>query len=121
MLAGSSSQSACSSGDGSLDEEEAAEEEASEEDVVNGSKPKAAVSWADTFKYARGVDDTLRPISTVRAAFEDLFDRAKEKGFNKYLRHLDRLGNRNLTVATMCSGTESPMLALDLLGQSKLT
>ncbi|RDL37552.1 uncharacterized protein BP5553_04985 [Venustampulla echinocandica] len=109
---GSSSQSASASDDEPPDEEEAPEEE-----VVNGSKPKAAVKWNDTFKYGLGFDNMLPPINTVRAAFEDLFDRSKEIGFNKYLRHLDKLGNRNLTVATMCSGTESPMLALDLLGQ----
>jgi hypothetical protein len=56
--------------------------------------------------------------------FDDMLDRftrrvsGPEKGnrnLTRYLPLLQKLSNRLLRVATMCSGTESPILALDVI------
>lgn len=60
----------------------------------------------------------LPPISDIPRMFDDLVSRAP-----KLARLVDRLNGRPLRVATMCSGTESPLLALRMITRSlaKLT
>ena len=59
-------------------------------------------------KAAPGVS-TLPPISDIAEIFKDIVSRIPEiKGVT------DRVKGRKLRVATMCSGTESPLLALGL-------
>lgn len=55
----------------------------------------------------------LPPISDLQLMFDDIISRAPEVTglFGKN-------GSRKLRVATMCSGTESPLLALGLMGRS---
>lgn len=58
----------------------------------------------------------LAPLSDLEEIFGDLTDKALHKG----LKHAtDRLGSRPLNVATLCSGTEAPILALQLIGTGK--
>ncbi|KAG2338586.1 hypothetical protein BDR05DRAFT_918202 [Suillus weaverae] len=58
---------------------------------------------------------TLPPIHETPAMFRDLVSRLPEiKGVAEHIK------GRKLRVATMCSGTESPLLALDLIGQVML-
>ncbi|KAG2365027.1 hypothetical protein BDR07DRAFT_1449967 [Suillus spraguei] len=58
---------------------------------------------------------TLPPIYETSAMFRDLVSRLPEiKGVAEHIK------GRKLRVATMCSGTESPLLALDLIGQVML-
>jgi hypothetical protein len=63
------------------------------------------------------LDENLPPLHDITEIFADLTSKAIEGGFSKAL---DHLGNRPLRVATMCSGTESPLLALGLIKDCKL-
>ena len=55
----------------------------------------------------------LPPISSIPMMFDDLVARAGKLG-----NLVDRLNGRKLRVATMCSGTESPLLALRMITRS---
>jgi hypothetical protein len=57
----------------------------------------------------------LPPMSDIPAMFDDLVSRADRLGSI-----VDRLNGRKLRVATMCSGTESPLLALRMITRSLL-
>ncbi|KAI0061030.1 hypothetical protein BV25DRAFT_1870977 [Artomyces pyxidatus] len=61
-------------------------------------------------KYISPDDSSLPPISDIAAIFQDIVSRIPE------IRDVaDRIKGRKLRVATMCSGTESPLLALNLI------
>lgn len=55
----------------------------------------------------------LPPINEIPAMFKDLVSRIP-----KIQEVVKKLNGRKLRVATMCSGTESPLLALDLISRS---
>ncbi|KAI1921015.1 hypothetical protein LOZ12_001185 [Ophidiomyces ophidiicola] len=63
----------------------------------------------------RGLDQNRPPISTIEEIFDDLVSKAEKNGFSDFLKHI---GNRELRVATMCSGTEAPLLALEMISES---
>jgi 2-hydroxy-3-keto-5-methylthiopentenyl-1-phosphate phosphatase len=75
-------------------------------------------SQGDNYSYSNGIDETLEPITAIREAFEDLVKRLKSCG-PAFIEFLNSLKNRKIRIATMCSGTESPILALDLVAGSK--
>lgn len=58
----------------------------------------------------------LPPMDTLEEIFRDIAAKAMSLGFDKVLK---RLGERPLRVATVCSGTESPILAMEMLQQGK--
>ncbi|KDQ61535.1 hypothetical protein JAAARDRAFT_30985 [Jaapia argillacea MUCL 33604] len=58
---------------------------------------------------------SLPPINAVPAMFSDLVGRIPD-----IKKVIDHVQGRKLRVATMCSGTESPLLALDLIRRSAL-
>lgn len=62
-----------------------------------------------------GLDRSLPPICKIEDIFEDLTAQALKNGFDSFLSHI---GTRELRVATMCSGTESPLLALEMIQSS---
>lgn len=66
----------------------------------------------------RGLDQSLPPIHKIEDIFDDLVSKAESHGFEKFIK---RIGDRKLRVATMCSGTEAPLLALDMIAESKAT
>ena len=87
--------------------------------VAPESKPKArrapaAKKTSSTFtsRAARVAADQsdLPPLSNIPKMFADLVARAE-----KLPVVVDRLAGRKLRVATMCSGTESPLLALRMI------
>ncbi|EDN07154.1 predicted protein [Histoplasma mississippiense (nom. inval.)] len=59
-----------------------------------------------------GLDFNLPPISKIEDIFDDISINAERNGFNNFL---DHIGSRDLRVATMCSGTEAPLLALEMV------
>lgn len=59
-----------------------------------------------------GLDPTLPPINKIEDIFDDMVVTAERLGFDMFLQHI---GSRDLRVATMCSGTESPLLALEMI------
>ncbi|OCL14046.1 hypothetical protein AOQ84DRAFT_331743 [Glonium stellatum] len=81
-------------------------------------RPKATkkkTSDQAVWKKRLGVDDTLPPLSDINEIFMDITQNALNKGLEKCLRDLS---GRPLNVATMCSGTESPLLALQLVARA---
>ncbi|KIP07147.1 hypothetical protein PHLGIDRAFT_431623 [Phlebiopsis gigantea 11061_1 CR5-6] len=117
--------------DGSDYEQDDAEE-SEDEEAVDASEdepaapsddddPVIAASESEDEKPARGKKtkivppDTskLPPIHEIPAIFHDLVGRVSE------IREVvEQLQGRKMRVATMCSGTESPLLALDLIRRS---
>ena len=92
-------------------------------DLVTDSKAKSsrpkvqrklnpAGSGARSSRQAADQSD-LPPMSSIPKMFDDLVSRA-----GKLDRVVDRLNSRKLRVATMCSGTESPLLALRMITRS---
>lgn len=63
---------------------------------------------------AKYLDESLPPMDSLEAIFQDLVAKAMSLGFADVLQ---RLGDRPLRVATVCSGTESPLLALEMIMQ----
>lgn len=59
----------------------------------------------------------LPPMSDLENIYKDMTGRAMELGFGRVLEHL---GERRLRVVTVCSGTESPVLALEMVQRSEL-
>ena len=64
-------------------------------------------------KKASPANSHLPPISSIPAIFTDLVSRISD-----IKKVTERVKGRKLRVATMCSGTESPLLALDLIQDS---
>ena len=61
----------------------------------------------------------LAPLTDLSNIFEHMANKAfKDLGLAPAL---VSLGNREIRIATMCSGTESPLLALQMLSDGKLT
>lgn len=88
----------------------------------------------DNWSYKNGLASHLKPICKIDDIFADMTDRALQKignGFGKkkqshidrsdgktFLDFLNHLNGRKLRIATMCSGTESPILALNLISEA---
>ncbi|KAK4048042.1 hypothetical protein OIO90_005943 [Microbotryomycetes sp. JL221] len=60
------------------------------------------------------LDESLPPLITLDAIFKDLVGNVQQP----LLSLVDKLDGRSLRVGTMCSGTESPLLALGLISNS---
>ena len=89
------------------------------EKAVNESGATPIGSVAElAYKFKPGVHEELPPISDIQEIFDDLTSKAHQLGLGK---GLDHLKNKELKVATMCSGTESPLLALEMIRDSRFT
>lgn len=60
----------------------------------------------------KGINFDLPPLSDVKDIFHDMTEKALKLGLGKVSNHLQ---SRPLRVATMCSGTEAPLLALEMV------
>jgi hypothetical protein len=104
-----------------VDNDEEEEEEEEEATVVLDSKPASAKSKSRVKKKpsdgqdGKGIDFNLPPIDNIDDAFADMAAKAVELGL---VNALDKLNGRRISVATMCSGTESPLLAFELLSKA---
>lgn len=72
-----------------------------------------AAKSATVDKKASPADSHLPPISSIPAIFTDLVSRIPD-----ITKVAERINGRKLRVATMCSGTESPLLALEMIQES---
>lgn len=59
----------------------------------------------------------LPPMYTLEDIFNDLAAKAMSLGFGEVVK---RLGDRPLRIATVCSGTESPILAMEMFLKGEL-
>ncbi|KAI9038630.1 putative SNF2 family helicase [Aspergillus affinis] len=62
--------------------------------------------------YKARLAEGLPPMHDLEEIYQSITSKALELGFEKVLEHL---GGRPLRVATVCSGTESPLLALEMV------
>ena len=96
-------------------------------DLSPGPKPEsensrsqfntAASLPADRWTYKVGIEGTLPPISKIDEMFFDMTTKAwKYLGLQPAVQDLVQ---RKLRIATMCSGTESPLLALQMINIGK--
>ncbi|KFY42226.1 hypothetical protein V495_04619 [Pseudogymnoascus sp. VKM F-4514 (FW-929)] len=77
----------------------------------------------ESYVYKNGLALHEKPISKIEDIFADMTDRAltkmtKAKDDKTFLDFLQHMNGRKLRVATMCSGTESPVLALNLVSEA---
>lgn len=63
----------------------------------------------------RRIDANLPPLSSIEDIFDDITKQALDRGLQETLRALN---GQELRIATMCSGTESPVLALQLVSDA---
>lgn len=97
--------------------DEDADADADEEDVDtdDDDEPSRGKSGKSRASALAPDASDLPPIHSISAMFADLVSRIpKIKGV------VEHVAGRKLRVATMCSGTESPLLALDLIRRSIL-
>lgn len=81
-----------------------------------GSDNKKSVEMDDQLKRTpdepKGLDTGLPPLSKIDDIFEDVTAKALAMGLREFLQ---KTNSQPLRVATMCSGTESPLLALEMV------
>ncbi|KAF2173847.1 hypothetical protein M409DRAFT_62084 [Zasmidium cellare ATCC 36951] len=78
------------------------------------AKPRAsAKDMVNLLRGSKGLDLSLPPVSSIQDIFQDLTSKANAHGLDQAIEHLRK--SRPLRVATMCSGTESPLLALEMI------
>jgi hypothetical protein len=72
-----------------------------------------------SFSPKNGLAGNLPPIHDLKKIFEQITRHAvQEYGFKEFINTLD---GRELRVATVCSGTESPILALEMVVSGEFT
>ena len=74
--------------------------------TIKASKPVA--KDATTKSKQRGIDTSLPPMSDLHDIFGDIIDKALANGLYDTIADME---HKVIPVATMCSGTESPLLA----------
>ena len=77
--------------------------------------PKARGKGAQLFAY-NGLNTNLRPMNDINEIFADLTQNALHNGLSGFL---EALGSAKLKISTLCSGTESPLLALQMIQDSE--
>lgn len=80
-------------------------------------QPEDGANMNELVPY-NGLNVNLPPMSNIHDIFADLTKNALGRGLREFL---EALGSGQLKVATLCSGTESPLLALQMIGDSELT
>ncbi|OCH91470.1 hypothetical protein OBBRIDRAFT_812104 [Obba rivulosa] len=97
------------------DKESVKSEENATTDVANDEPSDLEMDNTETVAGAAPESSNLPPIHDIPVMFSDLISRIPE------IRSVaERLQGRKMRVATMCSGTESPLLALDLIRRAIL-
>jgi site-specific DNA-cytosine methylase len=86
------------------------------EDGQPNTKPKGTrrrmVNLKSGTMETKKINYGLPPLFEIEDIFSDLTAKARTLGLDKAVKHLDA---RPIRVATMCSGTESPLLALEMI------
>ncbi|KAA1132444.1 hypothetical protein PGTUg99_009453 [Puccinia graminis f. sp. tritici] len=83
-------------------------------DLTKIPKPKPTKIGGPSKREKETIDETkLAPLTEIPDMFLDMVKNRPE-----FKETIDHLGGRHLRVATMCSGTESPLLALGLIAKS---
>ncbi|KAF2195509.1 hypothetical protein K469DRAFT_649543 [Zopfia rhizophila CBS 207.26] len=94
------------------------EEMDEEEDIAPTPNPKQETKTAKPTakqKIGKAVDLSLPPLSNIEDIFADMTSKALQLGLDEVVREMK---GRPIHVATMCSGTESPLISLQLVSQA---
>ena len=81
----------------------------SDDEQTPAKRAKPPQKLPDSWVYKEGIASNQAPLHEISDIFAHMAGRAVELGFRKVS---DHLRGRKLRVATMCSGTESPILSL---------
>jgi hypothetical protein len=84
-------------------------------ELLPASQQKSQAKLKATPKQGKGIDLDLPPLDNIGEIVADMATRAVKLGLGDVLRELD---GRPINVATMCSGTESPLLFLQMLDEA---
>ena len=84
-------------------------------ELLPASRPKSHAKQKATPKPGKGINFSLPPLDNIGEIVGDMATRAVELGLGDVLQKLD---GRPINVATMCSGTESPLLFLQMLDEA---
>lgn len=98
--------------DNELEDDEPEGGESSDEEENPG---KGKTNTSDRRRFH--IDEDSPPLSNLNDIYADLVRRGLELGLEEFLASL---GNGTFVVATMCSGTESPILALQMIDDSMI-
>ncbi|KAI4612008.1 hypothetical protein J4E80_007460 [Alternaria sp. BMP 0032] len=85
------------------------------EDNQPKANPRRNTKTGESARAGKGIDLSLPPLSNIQECMSDMTVKAMELGLCEAL---ESLGGRSIRVATMCSGTESPLLALDEISKA---
>ncbi|KAF2631544.1 hypothetical protein BU25DRAFT_384913 [Macroventuria anomochaeta] len=99
--------------------ETSADEDGDEEDIepelATTSRRRSQPSSTSAPKQGKGIDLSLPPLNDIHDITADMASRAVGLGLCDAIRKLE---GRPINVATMCSGTESPLLFLQMLSEA---
>ncbi|KAF1931765.1 uncharacterized protein M421DRAFT_90003 [Didymella exigua CBS 183.55] len=98
-------------------DEDGDEEDADSIDVDIAPEPTSTLRRRSQLppKQGKGLDLSLPPLNNIRDITADMTSKAIKLGLSEVLQSLD---GRSINVATMCSGTESPLLFLQMLSEA---
>jgi hypothetical protein len=98
------------------DEESGADEEKEQVVPTKKARSRPRTVNANPVKAGLGVDLSLPPLSSMEDIFADMASRALPLGLNEGLSDLSK---HPFKIGTMCSGTESPLLATQGISEGK--
>lgn len=80
------------------------------------ANPRKKIKTGESSRTGKGIDLSLPPLASIQECMSDMTAKAVQLGLCKALESLE---GRPIRVATMCSGTESPLLALDEISKGQ--
>lgn len=86
-----------------------------EPEPTSAPRRKSQLHATSAPKQGKGIDFSLPPLDNIKDIITDLASKGLKLGLRSALR---RLRGRVINVATMCSGTESPLLFLQMLNEA---
>ena len=95
---------------------EDSDEVANDDDTKPKRKQQVKTSKKPSEPAIRGIDESYPPISKLDDIFDDMTTMADTMGFSNAVFKLQGLP---INVATMCSGTEAPLLALQMINECR--
>lgn len=78
----------------------------------DGNVTKASIT-KDPYKYSEGIAQGSKPIASIEGMLQDMFEKFID------MAKLNKADTLPLKVATVCSGTDIPVLVLDMVAKCK--
>lgn len=87
--------------------------------LAEDKNPRSFADPSTKFGFENILDYDTRPLISIPEIFEDLATRIHEHGRHSLRRFCQLFNKKPLKVLTLCSGTESPILAMQQIQKSK--